>query len=443
MSNSKKGLNVSSWQRSYLKKRSTYPWELKFPGESESAFRKDQIEQSILQLKLCSVILLVCCIAFGIQDYLVFKQTAITCWIGRYLICTPVIIANIIMFSYSKLKKYFYLSCCATLSIITITIQLHMIVKNSLGLLGGNYIYFLTLMMVLIGFCVCYRLPFIYSVLTSLFILGSFVITTLVFIFPSLQELHILLGLIHLSILMAIASFISYQLELKSRKNYLQVLIIDEDRELIEKIKYEREKEQIVKKLHDGIGGVITNIKLMSEIQAIKSEIGSSASAFTAIAELSDGCLTELRTFADVLDQKYSSWKDMFADMRFFAKNMLECHGIAINFSADASNSLEEPETLSAINLMNIYKEAIANIIKHSKAESVDISFEINDKWLRMSVKDDGEWQHNESISGRGMKNMQSRAVDLSGALTITHDKNTNVFLEVPLRQMSQELSYC
>jgi signal transduction histidine kinase len=88
-----------------------------------------------------------------------------------------------------------------------------------------------------------------------------------------------------------------------------------------------------------------------------------------------------------------------------------------------------------------VFKEALNNAAKYSKASRVSVNVSITGKRIILSVKDDGvgfDMQKNSgaAFGGNGMGNMKKRAESMNGTLTIlsTPGAGTEVILRVPER---------
>ncbi|MCB0738230.1 MAG: ATP-binding protein, partial [Bacteroidetes bacterium] len=91
---------------------------------------------------------------------------------------------------------------------------------------------------------------------------------------------------------------------------------------------------------------------------------------------------------------------------------------------------------------MEIYKvvqEALMNIIKHAKAENVEIHIGIIDEEFQVIIEDDGRGFDIENTrNGLGMSNMQSRIEKLKGKLIIDSKlgRGTSIIAEIPYKQL-------
>ena len=83
-----------------------------------------------------------------------------------------------------------------------------------------------------------------------------------------------------------------------------------------------------------------------------------------------------------------------------------------------------------------IFKEAVNNLVKYSKADNAKVEVLINLHNMSLLVKDDGSgFDTTEIREGNGLRNMQQRAALLNASLTIESEpgKGTTVNLNMPL----------
>ncbi|WP_406732573.1 sensor histidine kinase [Streptomyces sp. NBC_01794] len=97
------------------------------------------------------------------------------------------------------------------------------------------------------------------------------------------------------------------------------------------------------------------------------------------------------------------------------------------------------PDTLVtddvADQLLSVLREALANAARHAHATAVDVTAEATATHLRLRVADNGRGTDPAGTRGSGLANLQARATDLGGTLTLTPNQPAGTVLHwaVPL----------
>jgi len=192
------------------------------------------------------------------------------------------------------------------------------------------------------------------------------------------------------------------------------------------------EKERLVKDLHDGIGGIATNISLLAEI-ANRSTGGDISAGLSTIAELSREMINELRTFMNTLESADLTWQDLAAEIRSHGTAMLAAHTIDLEFAADLADPHGKISMFLYLSVFRVAKEALANIVKHAGATVVTVYLNVSLAECILFVTDNGCGFSAAGKAGRGLRNMRTRGADLNGTLEIGSATGTTVRLSVPL----------
>lgn len=195
------------------------------------------------------------------------------------------------------------------------------------------------------------------------------------------------------------------------------------------------EKEKLMMDLHDGIGGITTNISILAELAQKAKENDSVKKTLVTISQLARDGSSEIRSFMQSLDSEELSWHALIAELRKQGATVVEPHQIRFTAETSVDGVPEQPGSLLWVNILRIYKEALTNVVKHSRAQSVAVTFQADQKGLRLIVQDDGiGWDGNRQ-QGRGLPNMKRRIKEMNGEITISasEKQGTQVRLAVPL----------
>lgn len=202
---------------------------------------------------------------------------------------------------------------------------------------------------------------------------------------------------------------------------------------IAEQQRHHTEKEKILKDLHDGIGGLTTNVNLLAEIALKNDDPALVKRSLSTIADLSRESLAEIRRFIHVLDDKELTWHAIAAELRHLGNTMIEPHGIHLDIQTSVLHEKAKPKSFIAMNIFRIYKESLANIIKHSKATAAFVLFAVDSDRLVLKITDNGIGMNGKRGNGRGILNMQARAKDMGGTMSIAAENGTQIILEIPI----------
>jgi PAS domain S-box-containing protein len=193
--------------------------------------------------------------------------------------------------------------------------------------------------------------------------------------------------------------------------------ITERKRAEAEKAQLQAEKERILKDLHDGIGGLTTNINLLAELARASENVTEIKRSLGTIAELSRESLSEIRGFLQSLDPRDLGWPAIGAEFRHLGNTLIEPHQIRFTITLSLPEEGGMTSSLVALNLFRIYKEALVNIVKHAKATEVFVSLGVEQGRLTLEVRDNGVGLSPTRGRGRGLLNMRSRAEEIGGTL--------------------------
>ncbi len=214
-------------------------------------------------------------------------------------------------------------------------------------------------------------------------------------------------------------------------------LSLYEQRIEIEKASH-KEKEDVCRNIHDTLISDLTRIKYLSEVAAktVPELTDPMREMLETIRQTAVNNMEQLRNFIWAINPEGDTLDDFYSHFKSYTTRILTPLDIGIEFKPLSSDKILKLETSFRFHLFNIYKEAITNIIKHSRAENVEVELTINDKVLEMKVFDDGVGFNRESrkYGSYGIQNMRKRAKDIGGILRISsiEGEGTEVHLILP-----------
>lgn len=194
-----------------------------------------------------------------------------------------------------------------------------------------------------------------------------------------------------------------------------------------------KEKEAMLRDLHDGIGSVTTNIRLLAELG--RKDAARGARALATIAELSAEGLAELRAFTQTLDDAQVTWPVLVSELRRYGGQLIEAHGKTFELDARVATDAPAPNGVVTLALLRVFREALTNVVKHAQANTVGVVVTADAKQVVLVLRDDGAGGGSGGgvDTGRGVKNMRARAEELGGTLVVTAEPARQLTVSLPL----------
>ncbi len=189
----------------------------------------------------------------------------------------------------------------------------------------------------------------------------------------------------------------------------------------------ENERKRIVQDLHDGVGQLLTAIRLRVEMMEDDTLLRKE------IMTLINETITEVKRISYNMMPNAIVDFGLEAALRGLCEN---CRSIS-SLSFDLLYVVEVESELNfeiSIAIYRIVQEGINNIIKHAYAKNVDVQVIDKGDEIYLLLKDDGRGFNMEEIqkkSGFGIRNMKERATLLNGNLEIHTSPGMGTVIEV------------
>ena len=195
-----------------------------------------------------------------------------------------------------------------------------------------------------------------------------------------------------------------------------------------------KERNRISEELHDGILGKLFGTRFGLGFLPLEGD--------TETLEKHQHLLEELQNIEKEIREVSHKLSDNFndTDINFTSiiKQLLADKSIIGNFTHQvyfAKNiSWKSIDAVTKANVYRIIQEALQNIIKHSKASMVDISFKRDKNQVFIIIKDNGiGFDVKKGKKGIGIKNIKSRIEKLKGNLSIKSEINVGTTLHIKI----------
>lgn len=199
----------------------------------------------------------------------------------------------------------------------------------------------------------------------------------------------------------------------------------------------ERVRSRIATDLHDDIGASLSRIALMSEV--LKRHGGSDnpvpVGVLGEIAETARGLIDDMSDIVWAIDPRRDTLRDLATRLRAFGFGVLEPCGVRWTFETpdEALSRTLSPGQRRQLYL--IFKEAIHNLARHSRASHASLRIGFDRQGLWGELEDDGCGYRPGGPKGMGILSMKARAAQLGGRLEVEPrpEGGTRVLLRIPL----------
>jgi signal transduction histidine kinase len=188
----------------------------------------------------------------------------------------------------------------------------------------------------------------------------------------------------------------------------------------------QEERNRISADMHDDLGAGMTTISLYSELAKTKladNPIPEIEKISTSANEL----LNKMNAIIWSMNSSNDSLGNMIAYIRSYALEYFEDSGIECKINI--VENLPNIEVIGEIrrNVFLVVKEALNNILKHSKATEVMITLVRVEDGLTLYIHDNGVGIDMDSLRqfGNGLKNMKKRMADINVEFTIQNRNGT------------------
>jgi len=197
----------------------------------------------------------------------------------------------------------------------------------------------------------------------------------------------------------------------------------------------EKERRELAKDLHDGLGPLLSNIKMSVSAIDKTAIAGFNLEIINNIHVLINESIASLKETSNNLSPYILENFGLVSAINSFVEKTNTLGSIEISFS----NNIETIrfENQIEINIYRVICELFNNTFKHGKAEKISLLIHFSDNRLVAQYFDDGIGFDVENLPGRagmGLSNMQSRLKTINGNIQIKRIKPKGMMTNIVLR---------
>ncbi|PYI56310.1 sensor histidine kinase [Paenibacillus flagellatus] len=180
----------------------------------------------------------------------------------------------------------------------------------------------------------------------------------------------------------------------------------------------EEERRRLRNDLHDGLGSVIAGMMLRTEeaIQLHETDPERSRMALDSVRNRMKSAIADIRRLVYSLRPPSL---DEFGLAFALEELASQCNDRSIRVSLELPDRELDFHPAVEAAVYRIVQEALANALRHARAESCRIRLEWSDGEVRVSVRDDGIGLPPDLKPGIGIRSMKERAEELGGSCSL------------------------
>ncbi|MEH7345499.1 sensor histidine kinase [Bacillus sp. JJ1532] len=202
---------------------------------------------------------------------------------------------------------------------------------------------------------------------------------------------------------------------------------LNEANEKIKELVKREERLRIARDLHDTLGHTLSLITLKSQLvgKLIEKDSNRAKAEAKEIERTSRAALAQVR--------------ELVSDMRTItvAEELLESESIleaaGITFFFHGETKLEGIPVLTQNILSMCLREAVTNVVKHSKAKKCFVHIVEKAGEIQISIHDNGKGISINNMAGNGLKGMSERLQLIDGSINISSENGTKLIISVPI----------
>lgn len=197
----------------------------------------------------------------------------------------------------------------------------------------------------------------------------------------------------------------------------------------------EAERSRLAKDLHDGLGGMLSTVRLqLSQIREEERRLREHAD-FLHAQDLLDKASTELRRIAHNLMPQALVRFGLQPALEDFLGDISQSKALQVDFEAYGLEERLSPAY--ELTVYRIIQELVNNVLKHARATEMLVQVLRRADRLYLTVEDNGRGFDPSLVGqGQGLSNLRSRTEYLQGKLEIASQpqEGTTIYLEFDLK---------
>ena len=217
------------------------------------------------------------------------------------------------------------------------------------------------------------------------------------------------------------------EIERKRSENHVIIAVINTE---------DKERKRFAKDLHDGLGPILSTIKMSLSALTGKNKDQTSAKILTNTNHLINEAIITIKEISNNLSPHVLSNFGLTSAINAFVTKINQTKAIEIDFKSNMKNQRLNND--KEVVMYRAVCELINNSVLHSGASKIDIELNKHEKFVILQFNDNGkgfnaEMYNNEENKGMGLSNIKARVRSVEGIFILesTPGKGTNALIKM------------
>lgn len=196
----------------------------------------------------------------------------------------------------------------------------------------------------------------------------------------------------------------------------------------------EKERSRIARDLHDGLGNLLSTLKVNIGSLQIKFDDRNSEKIYVSASEMIDEACSEVRKIAHEMMPQALKKLGLRKAIEDLVLKMDATHSFDAEFHVHGTEKIFDDNT--NVMLFRIVQEALNNIVKYAKANEVLVQITYSEDWFDLTIEDDGVGFDPSKIDaekGMGLKSIAFRTEFIGGTYDLTSRPGAGTLVTINL----------
>ena len=183
------------------------------------------------------------------------------------------------------------------------------------------------------------------------------------------------------------------------------------------------ERQDMARELHDELGPLLFGIRAntVALLESIPSGEAALSSAAEGILQSVETLQHANRRILDRLRPLYIQELGLERSIQTLLRNV-KAQATDLKVTSQIDTTLNEVDGLLSQTIYRVIQEAVTNVLRHARANAIQVVADINDREVIVEISDDGIGFAADRTFGRGLTGMLERARALSGSLELLRE---------------------